>query len=110
MSEQEKVAFDNSLAESNQSSAKSDDNLLDVSAFFLIKDVSAFESEVVDDDTKSLKFRKSLMDDQEVAWMVTNRMLEKSSILLPKGETTPDLKPHECVVFRDQFSAGLHFP
>jgi hypothetical protein len=33
MSEQEKVAFDNSLAESNQSSAKSDDNLLDVSAF-----------------------------------------------------------------------------
>jgi hypothetical protein len=91
MSEQEKVAFDNSLVESNQSSAKSDDNLLDV---------STFESEVVDDDTKSLKFGKSLMDDQEVAWMVTNRMLEKSSILLPKGETTPDSKPHECVVFQ----------
>ena len=42
--------------------------------------------------------------------MVTNLMVENASVHLPKGETTPDLKPHECVVFRDQFSVGLRFP
>jgi len=63
MSEQEKVASENSPAASNQSSAKTDDNLLDV---------LASESKLVDDDTKSLRFGKSLMDDQEVAWMITN--------------------------------------
>ena len=63
MSEQEKVASENSPAASNHSSARTGDNL---------SDVSASESELVDDDTKSLRFGKSLMDDQEVAWMITN--------------------------------------
>ena len=39
--------------------------------------------------------------------MVTNRMVEKASVRLPKNKTTPKLEPHECVVFRDQFSVGL---
>ena len=42
--------------------------------------------------------------------MVTNRMLKRASIRLFGGETTPKLEPHECVVFRDQFPAGLRMP
>jgi hypothetical protein len=64
----------------------------------------------VGDDTKSLIFGKTLMDKSELDWMVTNRMVERASIRLPEGETTPKPKPHECVVFRDHFSAGLCMP
>ena len=42
--------------------------------------------------------------------MVTNRMIERASVQLTEGETTPKPKPHECVVFRDQFTAGLRMP
>jgi hypothetical protein len=65
MSEQEKVVSKNSPAESNQSSAKTkpDDDL---------SDVSASDSELVGDDTKSLRFGKTLMDEKELEWMITN--------------------------------------
>ena len=62
------------------------------------------------DDTKSLNFAKSLMDDNELEWMVTNRMLERASVCLLGDDMIPKLKPHECVVFRDQFTAGLCMP
>jgi len=47
------------------------------------------------------------MDDKELDWMVTNRMVERASIHLPRNEVVPDPKPYECVFFRDQFAAGL---
>ena len=97
MSEQEKNASENSLA--NQFGSGED-----------LSDVSASESELVGDDTKSLIFGKTLMDEAELDWMVTNRMVEKASVCLPKNETTPKPEPHECVVFRDQFSVGLRLP
>ena len=92
MSEEEKEVSWNSPAESNQSSAKFDDNL----SFVL-----ASESELIGDDTKSLKFGKIVMNDNELAWMVTNWMIERACVCLPKNETIPDPKPHECVVFWD---------
>jgi hypothetical protein len=53
MSDQEKNAYTNSSVGSNQSDLGED-----------LSDVSAFESELVGDDTKSLKFGKTLMDDK----------------------------------------------
>jgi hypothetical protein len=53
MSDQEKNAYTNSPVGSNQSDLGED-----------LSDVSAFESELVGDDTKSLKFGKTLMDDK----------------------------------------------
>ena len=50
------------------------------------------------------------MDESELEWMVTNRMIERAFVRLPEGETTPKPKPHECVVFCDQFTAGLRMP
>ena len=50
------------------------------------------------------------MDESELQWLVTNKMLEKASVRLPHGETTPKSEPLECVVFYDQFSAGLCIP
>ena len=88
MSEQEKIASESSPVESNHSRCEED-----------LSDVSASESELVGDDTKSLLFGKTLMDETELQWMVTNRMLEKASVRLPQGETTPKPEPHECVVF-----------
>ena len=99
MSEQEKIACESSPVESNHSRCEED-----------LSDVSASESELVGDDTKSLIFGKTLMDEAELQWLVTNRMLEKAFVHLPHGETTPKSEPHECVVFRDQFSAGLRIP
>jgi len=43
---------------------------------------------LVGDDTKSLIFGKTLMDEAELDWMVTNRMVENASVRLPKNETT----------------------
>ena len=99
MSDQEKNASANSLVRSNQSDLGED-----------LSDVSASESELVGDDTKSLKFGQTLMDDKELDWMVTNRMVERASVRLPVNEVVPDPKPHECVVFRDQFAARLRMP
>jgi hypothetical protein len=62
------------------------------------------------DDTKSLNFGKTLMDEAKLQWMVKNRMLERADARLPEGETIPKPKPHECVVFRDQFLAGFRMP
>jgi hypothetical protein len=42
--------------------------------------------------------------------MVKNRMLERADARLLEGETIPKPKPHECIVFRDQFSVGLRMP
>ena len=75
-----------------------------------LSNVSASESELVGDDTKSLIFGKTLMDEDKLDWMVTNRMVEKASIRFPKNETTPKPEPHECVVFWGQFSVGLRLP
>ena len=75
-----------------------------------LSNVSASESELVGDDTKSLKFGKTLMDDKELDWMVTNRMVTRAYVHLPRNEVVHDLKPHECVVFRDQFEAILRTP
>ena len=99
MSEQEKIASGSSPVESNHSGSEED-----------LSDVSASESELVGDDTKSLIFGKTLMDEAKLQWTVTNRMLEKASVRLLGGETTPKPEPHECVVFRDQFSVGLRIP
>ena len=90
MSEQEKNVSENSLVASNQSGSSED-----------LSDVSASQSELVGDDTKSLIFGKTLMDEAELDWMVTNRMVENASVRLPKNETTPKPEPHECVVFQD---------
>jgi hypothetical protein len=76
-----------------------------------LSDVSASESELIDDDTKYLNVGKTLMDEAELDWMVKNRMLEKADARLPsQDEMIPKPKPHECVVFRDQFAAGLRMP
>ena len=99
MSDQEKNASANSPVESNQSDLGED-----------LSDVSASKLELVGDDTKSLIFGKTLMDESELDWMVTNRMVERACVRLPEGETTPKHEPHECVVFQDQFSAGLRMP
>ena len=99
MSEQEKNVSKNSPVGYNQSGSGED-----------LSDVSTLESELVGDDTKSLIFGKTLMDEAELDWLVTNRMAEKASVRLPKNETTPKPEPHECVVFWDQFSAGLRLP
>ena len=61
-------------------------------------------------DTKSLKFAKTLMDDKELDWMVTNRMVERAYVRLPGNEVIPDPKSYECVVFGDQFAARLRMP
>jgi hypothetical protein len=91
MSEQEKIVSENSPVESNQSESGED-----------LSDVSASESELVGDDTKSLNFGKTLMDEAKLDWMVKNRMLEKADARLPpEGEMIPKPKPHECVVFQD---------
>ena len=73
MSDQEKNASTNSPVESNQS--------------------------YLGDDTKSLKFGQTLMDDKELDWMVTNGMVERASVRLPRNKVVPDPKPHECVFF-----------
>ena len=96
---EEKIASENSPVESRHSSSSED-----------LSDVSASESELVGDDTKSLNFGKTLMDDKELDWMVANRMVERASVQMPEGETIPKLNPNECVVFRDQFSAGPRMP
>ena len=67
MSDQEKNASANSLVESNQSDLGED-----------LSDVSASKLELVGDDTKSLIFGKTLMDESELDWMVTNRMVERA--------------------------------
>ena len=69
MSDQEKNASANSPVGSNQFDLGED-----------LSDVSASESELVGDDTKSLKFGQTLMDDKELDWMVTNRMVERASV------------------------------
>ena len=90
MSDQDKVSSENSPVGSNHSGSGED-----------LSNVSASESELMGDDTKSLNFGKTLMDESELEWMVTNRMIERAFVRLPEGETTPKPKPHECVVFRD---------
>lgn len=50
------------------------------------------------------------MDDTKLDWLVTNRMVERDSVRMPGNEVVPLPKPHECVVFRDKFCAGLRFP
>ena len=99
MSEQEKNISENSPVGSNQSGSGKN-----------LSDVSGSESELVGDDTKSLIFGETLKDEAELHWMVTNRMVEKASVRLPKNETTPKPEPHEFVVFRDQLSVGLRLP
>jgi hypothetical protein len=42
--------------------------------------------------------------------MVANRMVERTFVRLPENEVVHDPKPHECVFFRDQFTAGLCMP
>ena len=99
MSDLEKNVSINSPVKSDHSRSEED-----------LSDVSASESELFRDDTKSLIFGKTLMDEAKLQWTVTNRMLEKASVRLPHGETTPKSEPHECVVFRDQFSSSLRIP
>ena len=99
MSDQEKNASTNSPVGSNQSDLGED-----------LSDVSASESELVGDDTKSLKFGQTLMDDKELDCMVTNRMVERGSVRLPGNEVIPDPKSYECVVFGDQFASRLRMP
>jgi hypothetical protein len=72
MSDREKNASENLPAESEQSVFDED-----------LSNVSASESELVGDDTKSLNFGKSLFDESELQWMVKNRMLEKADVRLP---------------------------
>ena len=99
MSDQEKNASANSPAGSNQSDLGED-----------LSDVSTSESKLVGDGTKSLKFGETLLDDKVLDWMVTNRMVEMASVHLAENEVVLDLKPYECVVFRDQFATGLRMP
>ena len=99
MSNQEENASTNSPVGSNHFDLGED-----------LSDVFVSKSELVGDDTKSLKFGKTLMDDKELDWMVTNRMVERAFVRLPRSKVIPDPKPYECVVFRDQFVARLHMP
>ena len=64
MSDQEKNASVNPPVGSNQSDLGED-----------LQDVSTSKSQLVGVDTKSLKFAKTLMDDKELDWMVTNQMV-----------------------------------
>jgi hypothetical protein len=51
---------------------------------------------LVGDDTKSLNFGMTLMDEVESDWMVKNRRLEKADARLPlEGEMIPKLKPRD---------------
>ena len=68
----EKIASENSPVESRHSSSSED-----------LSDVSASESELVGDDTKSLNFGKTLMDDKELDRMVAKRMVERASVWMP---------------------------
>jgi hypothetical protein len=72
MSDQEKIASEKSPLESNQSDSRED-----------LSDVSTSEYELVGDDTKSLNFGKTLIDEAESDWMVKNRMLEKMMLGCP---------------------------
>jgi hypothetical protein len=100
MSDLEKIASENSSLGSNQYDSGED-----------LSDVSASESELIGDDTKSLNFGKTLMNEAELDWLVKNRMLEKADAGLPSDdEMIPRPKAYECVVFRDQFVAGLRMP
>ena len=99
MFDQEMNVSANSLVGSNQSDLGED-----------LSDVSASESELVGDDMKSLKFGQALMDDKELDWMVTNRMVERAYVHLPENEVVPNQKPYECLAFWDQFSARLRMP
>lgn len=76
-----------------------------------LSDVSASESELVDDEGKSLKFCKTLMDEEELGKLIRNRMVEKVNVRIPSDdELVPKPRPDECVVFWDHFTAGLRFP
>jgi hypothetical protein len=44
---------------------------------------------LVGDDTKSLRFGRTLMDEEELKWMVNNQIVERVYVRLPKDETTP---------------------
>jgi hypothetical protein len=100
MSDVEKNIFENSPVESDQSISDED-----------LSNVSASESELVGDDTKSLNFGKFLFDESELQWMVKNRMLEKADVRLPpQNEIIHRPEPDECVVFRDHFTVGLRMP
>ena len=83
MSDQEKNASANSSFGSNQSDLGED-----------LSDISASESKLVGDGTKSLKFGQTLMDDKELDGMVTNQMVERASVRLPGNEVVPDPKPY----------------
>jgi hypothetical protein len=100
MSDLEKIVSENSPLGSNQSDFGED-----------LFDVSASEFELIGDDTKSLNFGKTLMDEAELDWLVKNWMLEKADARLPSDdEIIPRPKDYECVVFRDQFAAGVRMP
>lgn len=84
---------------SPMASHKSDEEDLD--------SVSASESELIEDDTKSLHFGKSLFGEEELQKMVSRRIVERNLVRLPTDEEPTQDK---CVVFKDQFTAGLRFP
>ena len=71
----------------------------------------SFESELLEDDTKSLRFGKTLVSEAILQSLIDNkRTLEKDLARLPKDETVPLPEHDECVVFKDYFTVGLRFP
>lgn len=72
--------------------------------------VTASESELVEDDSKSQNFGKSLMDQEELNHMIKKRIFERHDVRLPKDDVILKPKKDECVVFKDQFTVGLRFP
>lgn len=42
--------------------------------------------------------------------IAAKRVLDKKLVRLPGDEVIPKPKPDECVVFREYFATGLHFP
>lgn len=72
--------------------------------------VSALESELVDDETKSLRFGKTSMTEEVFKPLVEKNTLNKDLVRLSKDEKVPKPEPDECVVFKDYFIVGLHFP
>ena len=71
--------------------------------------IDASESELVDDEMKSLRFGTSLMTEKALTPLVQRKTLNRDLVRLPENEIVPKPRPDECVVFKDYSTIGLRF-
>lgn len=75
-----------------------------------LEDIEVFESKLIDDEMKSLKFWRSLMSKEVLSHYLQKKILIEDQVRLLRKEVVSKPKPDEAIVFKDYFIAGLRFP